>query len=155
MPGATLVGGLTWAGNQDISEGQVIYVLPEHDQPVRQRTTIDASIDGLDIRGGDQMGFPGNLNAIFGGFPGPAEGVNVETQGGAIFANAYANYLQITNNIVENNGGSYGTIRIGTPNIDASINNNHECAYCQQPHHRQRRHEPGRRDRSVRRLRQL
>ena len=63
------------------------------------------------------MGFPGNLNAIFGGFPGPAEAVNVETQGGAIFANAYASNLQITNNVIESNGGSYGAIRIGTPNI--------------------------------------
>ena len=34
------------------------------------------------------------------------QAVNVETQGGAIFANAYARYLQITNNMIESNGGS-------------------------------------------------
>jgi len=118
-----LVYGLTRAGNQDISEGQVIYVLPETTDQFGSR--FNASIDGLDIRGGDQFDMPGNLNAIFGGFPGPAEAANVETQGGAIFANSDANYLQITNNIVENNGGNYGAIRIGTPNIDASLNNNH------------------------------
>ena len=80
-------------------------------------SSYKAAIDGLDIRGGDQLGFPGNLNAIFGGFPDRQKAANAETQGGAIFANAYANNLQITNNMVENNGGTYGTIRIGTPNL--------------------------------------
>ena len=117
-----LVFGLPRAGNQDVAGGQVIYVLPE---------TIDqfgsdykASIDGLDIRGGDQQGIPGNINAIFGGFPGPAEGANLDIQGGAIFANSFADYLQITNNIIENNGGTYGAIRVGTPNISTFLNNN-------------------------------
>jgi uncharacterized repeat protein (TIGR01451 family) len=118
----TLVGGLTWPGNQDVSDGEVIYILPASQNQFG--SNYRASIDGLDIRGGDQMGFPGNLNAIFGGYPGPAGAVNAETQGGAIFANSFANYLQITNNLVENNSGTYGTIRIGTPNIDASQNNN-------------------------------
>jgi hypothetical protein len=117
-----LVFGLTRAGNQDISGGQVIYVLPESTNQFG--SNYKAAIDGFDIRGGDQQGIPGNVNAIFGGFPGPAEGANLEIQGGAIFANSYANNLQITNNIVENNGGSYGAIRIGTPNIAASLNNN-------------------------------
>lgn len=111
-----LVGTLTWDGNQDVSEGQVIYVLAHDGQFT---SGYQAAIDGMDIRGGDQMGFPGNLNAIFGGFPGPIQAVNVETQGGAIFANAYARYLQITNNIIDSNGGAYGAIRIGTPNIPA------------------------------------
>jgi hypothetical protein len=118
-----LVLGLTRAGNQDISGGQVIYVLPETDSQFG--SDFNASIDGFDIRGGDQQGIPGNVNAIFGGFPGPAGAAIAEIQGGAIFANSYANYLQITNNIVENNGGSYGAIRIGTPNISTNLNNNH------------------------------
>ena len=68
------------------------------------------------------MGFPNNLNEIGGGATGlPA---NVVTQGGAIFANAYARNLQITNNVVQNNGGSYGTIRIGTPDLAAGQNHN-------------------------------
>ena len=118
-----LVFGLTRAGSQDISGGQVIYVLPEAADQFGSDFT--ASIDGLDIRGGDQQGIPGNINAIFGGFPGPAEGPNLDIQGGAIFANSYANNLQVTNNIIENNGGTYGAIRIGTPNIDTGLNNNH------------------------------
>jgi uncharacterized repeat protein (TIGR01451 family) len=122
----TLIGGLTWAGNQDVAEGQDIYVLASTNNQFTSshNNNFDASIDGFDLRGGDQMGFPGNLNAIFGGYPGPAEAANVETQGGAIFVNAYASYLRITNNIVQNNGGTYGTIRVGTPNIPASDNNN-------------------------------
>jgi len=118
-----LVLNLPRAGNQDISGGQVIYVLPETETQFDSNFT--AAIDGLDIRGGDQQGIPGNVNAIFGGFPGPVEGPNLEIQGGAIFANSFANNLQITNNIVENNGGSYGAIRIGTANISTDLNNNH------------------------------
>ena len=118
-----LVLSLPRAGNQDISGGQVIYVLPETASQFGSDFT--AAIDGLDIRGGDQQGIPGNVNAIFGGFPGPVQGPNLEIQGGAIFANSYANFLQISNNIVENNGGSYGAIRIGTPNISTDLNNNH------------------------------
>ena len=118
----TLLGSLTWDGSQNVSEGQVIYLLAHDGQFTSDYT---ASIDGLGIRGGDQMGFPGNLNAIFGGYPGPAGAVNVETQGGAIFANAYVRYLQVTNNIIESNGGSYGAIRFGTPNLPAPDTNQH------------------------------
>ena len=126
----TQVTGLTWSGNQTINDGQVIYVLASQNQtsgPNQARqfgSSYKAAIDGLDIRGGDQQGLPGNLNAIFGGFPGPITPVAVDTQGGAIFANAYANNLQITNNVIENNGGSYGAIRVGTPNIPVTDNNN-------------------------------
>ena len=47
------------------------------------------------------------------------------TQGGAIFANGYARNLQITNNVIQSNGGAYGTIRIGTPDLPAPDTNNH------------------------------
>ena len=72
---------------------------------------------------------------------------SIETQGGAIFANAYARNLQITNNVVQNNGGGYGTIRIGTPDLAGA---GHQPAQRErpdrrQPDHRQRRHQPGRR----------
>ncbi|HEX5690187.1 MAG TPA: IPT/TIG domain-containing protein, partial [Roseiflexaceae bacterium] len=118
----TLVGGLTWQGNPDVSEGQAIYLLATG---TNQFTAgYPAGIDGIDIRGGDQMGFPGNLNAIFGGYPGPVGGPNAETQGGAIFANAYIRNLQITNNVIQNNGGTFGAIRIGTPNLAAPFTNN-------------------------------
>ncbi len=109
----------TWDGNANVNDGAVISIY-----------TLDgdftagfkASIDGFDLRGGDQMGFPNNLNEIGGGSTGLPP--NVVTQGGAIFANAYARNLQITNNVVQNNGGSYGTIRIGTPDLAATPNHN-------------------------------
>ncbi|MDZ4718393.1 MAG: SdrD B-like domain-containing protein [Roseiflexaceae bacterium] len=125
------VSTLTWDGNQDINDGQVIYILASNTTnngagTVRPTLTQAGSfnsltfkpmIDGFNIRGGDQQGLPGNLNAIFGGFPGPIAAVQIQTQGGAIFANAYVKNLQVTNNVIEGNGGSYGAIRIGTPNL--------------------------------------
>lgn len=120
------VSTLTWDGNQDINDGQVIYALasdtgsPAIDRAGSFGSTYKASIDGFDIRGGDQQGLPGNLNAIFGGFPDPLEALQVVTQGGAVFVNSFARNLQITNNIVEGNGGSYGAIRIGTPSLSGS-----------------------------------
>ena len=74
--------------------------------PTSYNATTAPTIDGFDLRGGDQNGFPGNINDITGlptGLP-----PSVVTQGGAIFANAYARNLQITNNVVQNNGGAYG-----------------------------------------------
>ena len=127
----TKISSLTWDGSQDINDGQVIYVLASESQTTgsnqaRQFGAIfKASIDGFEIRGGDQQGLPGNLNAIFGGFPGPLQAVQVVTQGGAIFANAYVRNLQITNNLIDSNGGSYGTIRIGTPNLTGADTNQH------------------------------
>jgi hypothetical protein len=117
----------TWAGNATIYDGAVISLyLPSSGNrafPDGYDAKTAPSIDGFDLRGGDQQGFPGNINAIGGtrtGLPG-----GLITQGGAIFANAFAKNLQITNNVVQNNGGAYGTIRIGTPDLPAPDTNNH------------------------------
>ncbi len=117
----TKVGAMTWSGNQDVSDGEAIYVLASRDQTTaataaRQFTSsFKAAIDGFDIRGATQDGFPGNINDLTGGQTGLPP--TIVTQGGAIFANAYARYLQITNNVVQNNGSGYGTIRLGTPEL--------------------------------------
>ena len=117
------IGSLTWDGNQTVNDGEAIYVLASQNATTatgraRQFTSgFKAGIDGFDIRGGDQQGFPGNINDLTGGPTGLPP--NIVTQGGAIFANAYARNLQITNNVVQNNGGGYGTIRIGTPDLPA------------------------------------
>ena len=125
----TKMGGLTWDGNQNVNDGEVIYILAAQNNNntsgnARQFTSgFPATIDGFDIRGGDQQGFPGNINGVTGdptGLP-PA----IVTQGGAIFANAYVRYLQITNNVVQNNGGGYGTVRIGTPDLTGQDTNQH------------------------------
>ena len=113
------IDSLTWDGNQSINDGAVVSIYT-HDGDFT--SAFPGAIDGFDLRGGDQQGFPGNINEI-GGFPTGLPG-GLVTQGGAVFANAYARYLRITNNVVQNNGGAYGTIRIGTPDIAASQNTN-------------------------------
>ena len=103
--------GPGWDGNQTIYEGQVVYVLANDGQFT---AGYKAAIDGFTIEGGDQMGFPGNLAQIW-GLPNGQQ-VTAITQGGGIFANAYAHYLQITNNILQSNGGAYGgAIRLAHP----------------------------------------
>jgi len=126
----TRIGTLTWAGNQDIFDGAVVSLfLPATGSnafPAAYSAATAPTIDGFDLRGGDQMGFPGNINAI-GGTPTGQPG-GLITQGGAIFANGYARNLQVTNNIVQNNGGAYGTIRIGNPNLPAPLTDNQNRA---------------------------
>jgi hypothetical protein len=108
------------------AEGQTVTVVAtdteQYDTPAYK-----AAIDGFGIQGGDQMGFPNNLNQIGGGQNGlPAV---VETQGGGLFVYAYSKYLQITNNHIKNNSGSYaGGIRIGTPNWEDSHNDDMRIA---------------------------
>ena len=57
--------------------------------------------------------------------PGPAGQGFIETQGGGLFVNGYARFLQITNNVIKSNGGAYaGAIRLGTPDIGDNENDN-------------------------------
>ena len=112
------VVNLNWDGNQNIYEGAVVYYLAEDGEfeaDIRRQSVID----GFTIQGGDQQGFPNNLSPI----PGLKEAIAV--QGGGIFANAYARYLQITNNVLQSNGGAYaGAIRLGTPHLPGALNDN-------------------------------
>lgn len=112
-----LINSLNWSGNQSISEGPVMYVVA---QDGNFNNTNPASIDGFIIQGGDQQGFPNELIE-----PNAGPGVKAVTgvQGGGIYVNGYARYLQITNNILQSNGGSYGgAIRLGTPNLPGAFN---------------------------------
>lgn len=103
---------LTFDGNQAMYEGAVVTVVAEDGAFTSQ---YKAAIDGFTIQGGDQQAFPGEQ-------PG-AEAVTI--QGGGIFVNAYARYLQISNNILRSNGGAYGgAIRVGTPNLPGSLKDN-------------------------------
>ena len=119
----TLVSGLSWRGNQSVSEGEAVYVLAGRSFP----NGFNAAIDGFTIQGGDQLDFPGTLNATGGGpNPNPVGGDQTGatvTQGGGIFVNGYASYLRITNNVLRANGGTYGgAIRLGTPYIGSNRN---------------------------------
>ncbi|MEZ4659066.1 MAG: choice-of-anchor Q domain-containing protein [Caldilineaceae bacterium] len=106
--------GLTWSGNQAIYEGAVIYVLGRGNQFSANTLPL---IDGLTIQGGDQQGFPNNLQ------PGdPTVKEFAAVQGGGIFVNGYAQTLQISNNVLQSNGGAYGgAIRSGTPHIAGAL----------------------------------
>ncbi len=115
--------GYGWDGQQAPTEGEVFYILAHNGD---YKTSYKAAIDGLTITGGDQKGFPGNRNEVGGGrltnAPGetgtaPDENFVLDIQGGAIMANAYARFLQITNNSVIANSGASGAIRIGTPQL--------------------------------------
>lgn len=111
-----LVENLTRVGNQEIYEGAVVTVFAE--DTAQFTSAYRAAIDGLTIEGGDQQGFPNNINQIGGG--GTGQPPNVTVQGGGIFVNGYAHYLQITNNLLQSNGGAYGgAVRLGTPNLPA------------------------------------
>ncbi|MCB0055808.1 MAG: hypothetical protein KDE45_02235, partial [Caldilineaceae bacterium] len=106
-----------WDGNQAMYEGAVVYVLAESNEMTASRYV---TIDGMKIQGGDQQGFPNNLQ--------PADPTQQEfaaVQGGGIFANAYARNMRITNNILQSNGGAYaGAIRLGTPHLPGALNDN-------------------------------
>ncbi len=115
----TRVNNLTWVGNQNVADGEVVYVLAaEGNNDNQRRNTFTSSkigrIDGLKIMGGDQRDFPGNIAEIGGGQNGQPR--NATTQGGGVFLNGYARNFRITNNVLQNNGGAYGgAIRVGTP----------------------------------------
>ncbi|MFM8321596.1 MAG: SdrD B-like domain-containing protein, partial [Chloroflexota bacterium] len=96
---------LAWDGSQQLYEGAVITLLAEDGE---FKPAYPAAIDGFTIQGGDQQGFPGTL----------PDGAIMEIQGGGIFANGYARFLRITNNVLRSNGGAYGgAIRLGTPHL--------------------------------------
>jgi len=124
------VNGLPVAGNPDISEGEVIYIRPESaTQFDTGGNNFAAAVDGFTITGGDQQGNPTNLNFIGGG-PNTTPGgtpVNAEAQGGGVFLNAYASNTQLSNNVFQSNGGTFGgAIRVGTANLgttDATSSN--------------------------------
>ena len=101
---------ISWSGNQAIFEGPVIYVLATDTEFT---DTFNASIDGFTIQGGDQQGFPNNITPAD-----PTQKTFASVQGGGIFVNGYARHLQITNNVMQSNGGAYaGAIRLGTPHL--------------------------------------
>jgi hypothetical protein len=113
----TKAATLSWDGNQTLYEGAVVTVLAKSSGNKAFTNGYKASIDGFTITGGDQIGQTTKQNSARGGL--------VITQGGGIFANAFADNLQITNNILRSNGGAYGgAVRLGTPYVTNSPNSN-------------------------------
>jgi hypothetical protein len=103
-------------------EGAVISVFGQEDE---FKSEFKPAIDGFIIQGGDQQGFPNNRRFI-GGEVIPGDWPVVLVQGGGIFVDGHADHLQITNNLIQGNGGSYGgAIRLGTPNVPEPLTDNH------------------------------
>ncbi|NLE60681.1 MAG: hypothetical protein GX616_20235, partial [Planctomycetes bacterium] len=126
--GQLWAGGTGWDGTLTdgdglpiLSEGSVITVLAKAGEFAGQ----GARVDGFTIEGGDQQGFPTNINLIGGGtIPGVPAVVTV--QGGGFYLNAHADDFRISNNIIRSNGGAYaGAVRVGTPHVAAPNNDHH------------------------------
>ncbi|WP_344951618.1 IPT/TIG domain-containing protein [Terrabacter ginsenosidimutans] len=136
LPGGTAwitrLAGLTYSGELDVPDAATITVL---DDPARANvsdTAYPVAIDGLQVTGGAQSDFPGNVNVLTGGVTTPygATGALV-TQGGGIYLHNNNRSVRITDNVIVGNSGSYGGgIRVGTPytgdnrNYDALIADN-------------------------------
>ncbi|MET8846784.1 SdrD B-like domain-containing protein [Amycolatopsis sp. NPDC004625] len=114
-----LVGGLQYQGPAAVPDSAVVTVL----SPVRGGNTGSA-IDGFTITGGAQADFATNLNDVYGGTKTPAGAPGAAiTQGGGVYVHAAVNNLQLTDNVIAGNGGSYGGgIRVGTPYTTAIHN---------------------------------
>ena len=133
----TFAGGLPRVGTSpaDLPEGEAILAIARTTSLFgNTSSSFRVGVDGMLLNGGDQQGNPGNINTVPGAVadttagptnPGPA-------QGGAIMLDQYVRDFNITNNQIQSNGGTYGTIRIGTPDLpdpvvpagDDSLNHN-------------------------------
>ncbi len=119
----TKLATLTWDGNQDVNDGAGIYLLASQNngnQP-RSGAAVRQRVPGDDRRLRPARRQPGRASrATSASYRRSADRAcrpTSSTQGGAIFANSYVRNLRITNNVVQSNGGAYGTIRIGTPDL--------------------------------------
>ena len=87
-------------------------------------TLFRSGVDGVLLTGGNQQGNPGNINTLPGGNGDTVPGVTNPgpAQGGAIMTDQYVRDFNITNDSIQSNGGTYGTIRIGTPDLPGNAN---------------------------------
>lgn len=110
--------------NKLVTEGQDVTVLAQKGQ---REYGPDAHpvLDGFGVQAAITIKTPTNVNANTGQRTGPAGGANA-TQGGAIFLNGHDDSTQVTNNVIEGNQGSYGAIRLGSPQVDNQHNWNVE-----------------------------
>ena len=98
---ADKVDDTDYDGPDVVPMGQVFTVLAE-DPEFDDSLNLNAQIDGFAIRGGSRV--RGNRVAA--------------SQGGAIYAHAYARYLEVSNNLIESNAGAMGGgVILGRPHV--------------------------------------
>lgn len=125
--GITRVG----TGPAELPEGAGITAIAERSTQyggtAAPNSAFTYGIDGFMITGGDQQGNPGNVNTLPGTAGAPIERNPGPAQGGAIMLDQFVRDFTISNNQVQSNGGTYGAVRIGTPDLtgNASAQSNH------------------------------
>ncbi len=151
-----LLGGLTYSGQPDVPDGATVTVLdnPNGVTPSPEATGCPRSA-GSRSPAARRARRPGASTVIFGGSSTPygAAGALI-TQGGGVYVHANVRGLQVTDNMIAGNSGSYGGgIRVGTPYADEQpqLRSGDRA----QPDPQQRRRQPGRRHRALRRQRRL
>ena len=116
------------AGPNDLPEGEGILAIaetqPQYGGGTAPTDLFRSGVDGVLLNGGDQQGNPGNVNTA----PGTVGANTTPTpvgpaQGGAIVLDQFVRDFSITNNQIQSNGGSYGTIRIGSPDLPGDGDN--------------------------------
>ena len=121
---ATVFPKTPGSDNKQLTEGQNVTVLGQNDQP-EYSPSAHPSLDGFGVQAAITINTPTNVNALTGQRTGPAVGA-AATQGGAIYLNGHDDWTQITNNMIDGNSGSYGAIRVGSPQLDNQHNWNVE-----------------------------
>ena len=118
-----LLSRISYSGDPAVPVGAVVTVL--HDNRAQQPIGWSPSIDGFTLTGGVQLDFPTNINTIGGGTHTPygATGALV-TQGGGIYVHDSVRNLQVADNVITGNSGSYGGgVRVGTPYLNSGNTN--------------------------------
>jgi hypothetical protein len=120
----TRISSLTYSGDPQVPDSAVVTVLDDPQRAFTVPSSYPVSIDGFTITGGAQADFGGNINALTGGIRTPygATGALV-TQGGGVYVHSNVRNLQVTDNVIVGNGGSYGGgVRVGTPYVGDNRN---------------------------------
>ena len=114
-----LLGSLRYSGNPAVPDAAVVTVLDDRPLAGVVPRSYPTVLDGFTITGGAQSDFPANVNEITGGIKTPygAAGALI-TQGGGVYVHSNVVGMQVTDNIIRGNGGSYGgAVRVGTPYV--------------------------------------
>ncbi len=121
------LAGFSYQGDPAVPDAAVVtFLAPTNDRGPTGTTGTSwrANLDGFQLTGGIQSDTVIAPNVITGANTTPygAAGALI-TQGGGVYVHAGVNGLQLTDNLITGNGGSYGGgIRVGTPYVPGNHN---------------------------------
>jgi hypothetical protein len=120
-----LLSSLNYSGDPAVPDSAVITVLDDPNGTTVP-TSYPTTIDGFTVVGGSQSDFATNIIDVTGGTKTPYGGAGaLITQGGGIYVHNNVRGLNVTDNIIRGNSGSYGgAIRVGTPYVNNNRNTN-------------------------------